>query len=295
MPTPSPFLRPPVGLMRPEPAAVIPAEAALPGGVMYQIKLDGFRAAAFSLPEGPALQARSGSDLTVHFPELVDALGRLPRGTVLDGEIVAWHDARFSFADLLRTASARARDGVEVRYVAFDLLAMPDGRGGVRDVRGLTLGARWSYLVGLLAAVRPPIELVMATQVRSEALGWFDTLTAVGVEGLVAKPLNGVYGGARWVKVRHSDTVDADVVAIVGPLDRPRALVVQLPDGRTATTTRALNIVQARQVAAASAALVAPNGPQRGGMHPVTGHLVAEVRVIPGRHLVMRFVRVRGE
>jgi hypothetical protein len=54
-------MRPPVELTRPEPAAALPPEDAVRGRVMYQVKLDGFRAAAFVLPEGSVLLARSGA------------------------------------------------------------------------------------------------------------------------------------------------------------------------------------------------------------------------------------------
>jgi ATP-dependent DNA ligase len=272
------FLRPPIELTRPQPASSIPAQNAMPGGCHYQLKLDGFRAAGFALPDGPVLQSRAGRDLAPRFPELTDAIAALPPGTVLDGEIVAWRGNRFSFTDLLSTPAARRRDRVEVRFVAFDLLALPEGRRGARDIRDLTLEARWAYLEGLLTAVRPPIELVMATRDRAEAVAWFDALLPIGVEGLVVKPLASAYEGARWLKVKHTDTVDGEAVAVLGDPRRPRALRVRLPDGRVADTSPALNAVQAAQIAAA-------------GSPPFP----VEVRVIAGRHVVVRFVRVRGD
>lgn len=176
----------------------------MPGGCQYSVKLDGFRAAAFSLPEGPALQSRTGHDLAPRFPELAGALGRLPLGVLLDGEVVAWREFHLSRRDLMRTAPARARDGVHVRYVAFDVLAVPDARRGTRDVRGLALSERWRLLTELLADVPPPVEKILATRDRAEALTWFETLPQIGAEGLVVKPLGGTYGGLRWIKVRHS-------------------------------------------------------------------------------------------
>ncbi len=195
------FLRPPIELTRPASARVVPEPDAMPGGCMYQPKLDGFRAAAFALPEGPMLQSRTGRDLTGRFPELAGALA-VPVGTVLDGEIVAWRGARLSRGELMRSPAARRAAGVEVRFVAFDCLAVADRRGA-RDVRALALEQRWQLLTNLLAAVPPPIELVMATTDRDTAMIWFESLPQIGVEGLVIKPLAGTYGGLRWVKVRH--------------------------------------------------------------------------------------------
>lgn len=267
----------------------------MPGGCQYSLKLDGFRAAAFALPDGPALQARSGSDLTERFPELRGPLAALPIGTVADGVIVAWTDGRFAFEELLRTPGGRSRAHVAVSYVAFDLLAMPDGHGGSHDVRTLTLKARWSHLTDLMAGLEPPLELVMATTDRSLAMAWVDALAPTGVEGLVIKPLGGTYSGARWVKARVSDTVDADAVALIGLATRPYALRVRLPDGTHATTTPTLDALQARQVATAAYELLADTGPQPGGQRTLTEPLRVEVRVVSGRHQVVRFVRVRGE
>ncbi|REE60439.1 hypothetical protein BX257_2973 [Streptomyces sp. 3212.3] len=41
---------------------------------------------------------------------------------------------------------------------------------------------------------------------------------------------------SSWQKVRHAETVDADVVRYKGPALRPKALAVRLPNGRTALT-----------------------------------------------------------
>ena len=161
---PERWLRPPVEVMRPVRAALVPAEDAMAGGAMYQLKLDGVRALAFHLPEGVVLQGRSGTDLSARYPELVAALGELPIGTVVDGEVCAWVNGKFAFTELLRTPAARARDHVTVSYIAFDVLAVAAGRTGARDLRGRPLAERWKMLVDLLRDVEPPVQLVMATR-----------------------------------------------------------------------------------------------------------------------------------
>ncbi len=292
-------LRPPLEVMRPEPVGAVPAEGAVPGGVMYQIKLDGFRALAFVLPEGPVLQARSGRDLAPRFPELLPALAALPVGSVLDGEVCAWHAGRFAFGELLRTPAARARDGAAVAYIAFDALTAPGGgRAAPRDIRGRPLAERWEVLVDLLRGVAPPIELVMATRDRAEAMAWFEQLVPLGVEGLIVKPLSGIYGGgSRWWKVRHTETVDGEAIALLGPPNRPRGLLVRLPDGRTVATTPTLNTLQAHQVAAVAAALLAGTDvdPEHGTVLRLAEPLAVELRLGIGRHATARFVRVRGD
>jgi hypothetical protein len=62
------------------------------------------------------------------------------------------------------------------------------------------------------------------------------------MEGLVLKRAESLYvpGRTKWVKVRHAETVDANLVAVVGPADRPTHLVVPLTgrNGPAHCTTR---------------------------------------------------------
>lgn len=280
--------------MRPEPVNTVPSD--VPGGQLIQLKLDGFRTLAFALPEGPHLQSRSGGDLTGRFPELHAALAELPVGVVLDAEIVAWCEGRFEFGQLLRTPAGRTLAGAAVSLVTFDVLAVPVGRS-VRDLRKLPLAERWGILTGLLADTRPPIEIVMSTRDRAEALEWLDRLEPHGVEGLVIKPLSGTYGGRGWLKYRRRDTMDAEAPAVIVSAGKPRALIVRLPDGRTLTTTPTLDALQAIDVAAAAVDRVAEARPDRGHGHllRLAPPLHVEVRVGAGRHATARFVRVRGE
>ncbi|MGW1827050.1 hypothetical protein ACWCP3_36885 [Streptomyces eurythermus] len=65
-----------------------PGPGALPGGLRFQPKFDGYRAIVFTpwLAPGPVLvQSRSGSLMQSRFPDLVDAAADLPDGLVLDG------------------------------------------------------------------------------------------------------------------------------------------------------------------------------------------------------------------
>ena len=284
-------LRPPVELMRPTRVATVPAEDAMAGGALYQIKIDGFRAAVFNLPgDGPRIQGRSGSDLTSRFPELIAPIAAmLPVGAVLDGEVCAFDGERFSFEELLRTPTGRAQRGTAVAFVAFDALALPAG-SAVRDIRGLPLRERWDALAELMHAARSPLELIMATSSRAQAMVWYDVLQPRGVEGVVAKALSSRYRptAGAWVKVRHADTSDAEAIAVLGFPHRPKALLVRLPDGREMATSPALNPLQAHQVAAA--AQYRDDGSGR-----FAQPLPVVVRIESGRHTAARFVRVRGE
>src|SRR4051794_1549680 len=93
-------LRPPL------PPMEAAAQAALPSGPgwLYEPKWDGFRCLAFRQGTTVLLQSKAGQPLGRYFPELVAALGELPRRTfVLDGEIVVrGADGRLDFDALLQ-------------------------------------------------------------------------------------------------------------------------------------------------------------------------------------------------
>jgi ATP-dependent DNA ligase len=207
----------------------------MPGGILFQAKLDGWRCLAFIDQDAVKLQARSGRLVTDRFPEIFPALATLPAGTVLDGEVCAIRGGVFDFHALASSPRARAVAGVAVSYVAFDILA---DAGQV--VMALPLDERWARLLTRLQAAPTGLEAVMATGDRDEAERWLDALAPVGIEGIIAKDLDGSYRpglGHGWVKVRHhGDTMDAELLGPVGPAQQPTALRVRLEDGRELAT-----------------------------------------------------------
>lgn len=294
-PDPAVVLRPPVDVMRPRSADEIPAQGSVPGGLQYSLKLDGFRALAFVLDGGQVfLQSRARRDLSPEFPAVAAYLGeRLPPGIVLDGELCAYREGRLSFTDLLRSPRERERAGVPVSYIAFDLLALPG-----HDLRARPLRERWELLGAALAETGPPLQRVLATEDEGTAREWFGSLRETGVEGIVAKAWTSAYrpGGTwSWRKVRYADTRDAVLAGVFGPPDRPHAVLVRLPDGRTLRTSPRLTAPQAREVAERTAGLLAGPmaDPEHGTVRPLTEHLPVELRMPAGRQDTARFVRVR--
>src|SRR5690349_24276258 len=82
------ILRPPIDVMLARAVDSVPAAHALPGGVLYEQKWDGYRLVGFSTSR-PLLQSRRGADLTEAFPEITAAVARLG-DVVVDGELVIW-------------------------------------------------------------------------------------------------------------------------------------------------------------------------------------------------------------
>lgn len=272
------MLRPPIEAIHPARVPAIPD--AMPGGILYQAKLDGWRALAFIDADHVVLQSRSGKILTDQFPEILPALTSRPAGTVLDGEIVAWRDGAFDFGSLARSPRARQRTGVAISYIAFDLLC-ENGR----DIRKILLEARWPRLLTALQDTPEQLQPVLATRDRSEAESWMRLLAPLGMEGLVCKALASPYRNTPgvWVKYRHSDTVDARLIGTVGPAGHTHSARIRLPDGRELTT---IALTRAHAAAVTKALANRPaNAPDP----------IVEVQVSGDRHPRARFVRLRPD
>ena len=68
---------------------------------VFEVKWDGVRALAAVASGRWRLWGRQGADYTPRYPELA-VLGRLPVGTVVDGELVVWQAGRADFPALMR-------------------------------------------------------------------------------------------------------------------------------------------------------------------------------------------------
>src|SRR5205823_1569531 len=130
-------------------------------GYLYEPKWDGFRCLVFREQREIDLRSRNQRPLGRYFPELLEALGALPRESfALDGEIVVATCSGFDFDALLRrlhpaaSRVERLRIETPASFVAFDLLALDS-----EDVRGRRFAERRRLLAELLGEARPPLFL----------------------------------------------------------------------------------------------------------------------------------------
>jgi len=143
-----------------------------------------------------------GEDLvTERFPEVADAAKLLPDGTVLDGEIVIWHDGRVQPFALLqqrigrKTLNAKILRDAPAILMAYDVLEWAG-----EDWRPRPQAERRALLETIVADyVHPALEL----SPRIEAADWpsYATLREasrqMGVEGFMLKGAEAAYGVGR--------------------------------------------------------------------------------------------------
>ncbi len=199
-------------------AKAVKGIAALEGqDVSFEPKWDGFRSIVFRSGDLVEIGSRNEKPMTRYFPEVVEAaLANLPERCVVDGEIIVVRpgEDRLDFELLsqrIHPAASRVKKlSVETpaQFVAFDLLALGDD-----DLTGRPFRERRALLEQALADARAPIHVTAATTDRAVAAQWFTEFEGAGLDGLVAKQLEGTYEPDKrtMAKIKHERTADCVV------------------------------------------------------------------------------------
>lgn len=189
----------------------IPAE----GDWIFEPKWDGFRALVFRDGDEVVIQSRDLKPLDRYFPEVVETLReQLPERCVLDGEIVIAGAGGLDFEALqlrLHPAASRVKmlaKEIPASVVFFDLLCVGD-----RDLRGEPFAVRRAEFERVLALARPPVHVTPATRDSRVALDWFRRFEGAGLDGVMAKPVAGMYEPDKrsMLKVKHERDCDCVV------------------------------------------------------------------------------------
>ena len=213
-------------------AKLTPALPADPDGFLFEPKWDGFRALIFRDGDELYIQSRTKKPLLRYFPELEAPLkAALPKRAVLDGEIVRPHEGGLDFEALqLRLHPAKSRidklsEEIPVSFIAFDLLS--EGDAVLLD---RPMSERRARLEALLADAAPPVHLTPATRDVARARDWFERFEGAGLDGVIAKPLEGVYTPKQrtLLKIKHRHTVDCVVAGFRWHKNGPGTLIGSL-------------------------------------------------------------------
>ena len=191
---------------------------AKPGGILdskeywYEIKWDGVRALLFRDNGDTRLMSRNGKDISSRSRGVLDS--GFPNGTVVDGELVAFHDGAPDFAASLSLDSPKI-------FVAFDMLY-----SRYQSIMGLPLEARRS----LLDKSVPDSASVSTSSVYSDGRALFDSVSAQELEGVVAKRIDGAYlPGKRtdsWIKIKRQRHLFCIVIGYIPDGDGFKSLLV---------------------------------------------------------------------
>lgn len=194
-------------------------------GWLAEWKWDGIRGQIVRRAAESTLWSRGEEIISDRFPEIIAAASTLARGTVLDGEVLAWGDAVvLPFAQLQkrigrRTLSAKILKEIPARFVAYDLL---EWQG--EDWRSKPLHARRAQLSEIIGAL-PSSTITLSPAIDTPS---WDSLAAVrgnaraqGVEGVMLKNWQSPYGSGRqrgaWWKWKIDPFVFDGVLLYAAP------------------------------------------------------------------------------
>jgi DNA ligase-1 len=164
-------------------------------------KWDGIRAQLLRRGGQNYLWSRGEDLITDRFPEILPDAERLPDGTVLDGELLAWRNGVLPFGTLQqrigrKTLGKKILQDAPAAFLAFDLV---EDRG--LDIRRQPLIERRARLAEIIDHLLSPEKILLSPTLT--ATSW-DQLAALradsrsrNVEGVMLKRLDSPYGVGR--------------------------------------------------------------------------------------------------
>ena len=188
---------------------------------IFEVKYDGVRVLAERHGDSVELFGRNKTAIGSRYPEVRDALNRLPLDRfIIDGEIVALDELGKPSFQMLQARMhltnsrdiERAATLVPVESIFFDCLAL-DGH----DLRLLPLAERKEFLKYLL----PPLGLARyGDHIQTNGKDLFRAVSEMGLEGIVAKRIKSRYVGGRsrdWIKIKCQRSQEFVIGGYTGP------------------------------------------------------------------------------
>jgi bifunctional non-homologous end joining protein LigD len=194
---------------------------------VFENKWDGFRLVAKIEDRSVTLYSRSGLIVSDNYKPIANALEKVKKDAVMDGELVAVDAHGVSRFQLLQNA---LNTTANLQYCVFDIMFL-DGE----DLRGLSLVERKKRLKPLLP--KDPL-LIYSEHWPEHGKRLFKEAEKLGLEGIMAKRAQSRYiSGGRskdWLKIKTAKRQEAVIVGFTAPRrTRPRfgALVLAVREG----------------------------------------------------------------
>lgn len=202
---------------------------------LFEVKWDGMRAIALVDRAELRMFNRQRVPLVDKYPEL-GFLADLPRGTVLDGEIVVTREGRPDFHAVMARQHARGAQRyaalartMPATYIVFDLVYE-----GWAPLTALPLAERRARLERIVASCSAP-RLVLSSGIVGSGRALFEQASRQELEGIVGKRLASGYApGLRsdaWTKIKRRSTAQCVILGYLPEGTRDfKSLVVALED-----------------------------------------------------------------
>jgi bifunctional non-homologous end joining protein LigD len=178
---------------------------------IFEIKWDGYRAVAELKGENTKFYSRNGLSFIKAYPKVYDALLKIDRDAVIDGEVVVYDETGKPSFQSIQNYNSRQR--LAIQFQVFDCLRV-DGK----DITRKPLTERKAILKELL----PASDIIKyCDHIEGEGTVLYEHASKIGLEGIIAKKANSPYLiGKRtkdWLKIKNVFTDDFVIVGWTDP------------------------------------------------------------------------------
>lgn len=194
----------------------------------FEIKWDGYRTIAFIEGTQVSLRSRNNLSFDHKFEQLLQALKDWPVNAVLDGEVVVLNgEGKSDFGAL---QNYEPGSDCQLVYFVFDLLWLEG-----YDLRHEPLHLRRQLLASILPHSGP---IRYSDSVDACGIDFLHVARESGLEGIIAKQKNSVYGEGRsadWYKIKNEERQEAIICGYTKKKTSSRlfsSLVLGVPEGK---------------------------------------------------------------
>ena len=178
---------------------------------IFETKWDGYRAIA-EIDNTTKLYSRNGLSFAQLYPTVVDALKLLPKGTIIDGEIIVLNEN--NQPDFQRLQQFGFSKGTKIQFQIFDCLKATD-----KMITSLPLVERKQILRMIIP--RKHTILKYSDHAAENGIRFFQKMKAKNLEGMIAKRAASTYKpGTRtddWLKIKNHNTQEAIIIGYTAP------------------------------------------------------------------------------
>ncbi len=178
---------------------------------IFEIKWDGYRAIAEIDKKGNKLYSRNGNTFDKAYPKVFEALKKIKKNAVIDGEIVVFDEnGKPNFQKL---QNYKSTDKYPIQYYVFDCIELEG-----KSLTTHTLIQRKQLLQKLI----PESNVIRyCDHVEEEGKMLFKEMQKMNLEGMIAKRKDSKYligkRSSDWLKIKNIQTQQAIIIGFTEP------------------------------------------------------------------------------